>query len=146
MGRQSRAKRARREHATYLATVSNCDGTWLERPPDAEEQAKIDSAGKILRRFRMQALQLGADQEAFNRFSLELFRDERFTPLHFSDDLIDMILDEIGEPPIVKDEKRSVIHQLPVARVGGCRLIAGAPHDGGTGAPLPATVCGCRAV
>ncbi len=104
MGRQSRAKRARREHATYLATVSNCEGTWLERPPDAEEQAKIDSAGKILRRFRMQALQLGADQEAFNRFSLELFRDERFTPLHFSDDLIDMILDEIGEPPVVEDE------------------------------------------
>ena len=50
MGKQSRIKRERREHATYLATVSNCEGTWLERPPDADEQAKIDSAGKILRR------------------------------------------------------------------------------------------------
>jgi hypothetical protein len=104
MGKQSRIKRERREHATYLATVSNCEGTWLERPPDADEQAKIDSAGKILRRFRMQALQLGADRDAFNRFSLDIFRDERFAPLHFSDDMIEMILEEIGEPPIVEDD------------------------------------------
>jgi hypothetical protein len=104
MGKQSRIKRERREHATYLATVSNCEGTWIERPPDADEQAKIDSAGKILRRFRMQALQLGADRDAFNRFSLDIFRDERFAPLHFSDDMIEMILEEIGEPPIVEDD------------------------------------------
>ncbi|MCS6841128.1 MAG: hypothetical protein NZ699_06525 [Roseiflexus sp.] len=104
MGEQSRARRERRERATYLATVSNCEGTWLERPPDAEEQAKIDAAGRVLRRFRLEALQLGADQDAFNRFSLEIFRDERFKPLHFSDDLIEMILDEIGEPPVVEDE------------------------------------------
>ena len=104
MGKQSRIKRERREHATYLTTVSNCEGTWLERPPDADEQAKIDSAGKILRRFRMQALQLGADRDAFNRFSLDIFRDERFAPLHFSDDMIEMILEEIGEPPIVEDD------------------------------------------
>ena len=104
MGKQSRIKRERREHATYLTTVSNCEGTWLERPPDADEQAKIDSAGKILRRFRMQALQLGADRDAFNRFSLDIFRDERFAPLHFSDDMIEMILEEIGEPPVVEDD------------------------------------------
>ncbi len=104
MGDQRRIKRKRREHATFLAAVSNCEGTWLEHPPDADEQAKIDSAGKILRRFRMQALQLGADRDAFNRFSLDIFRDERFAPLHFSDDLIEMILEEIGEPPIVEDD------------------------------------------
>ena len=104
MGKQSRIKRERREHATYLTTVSNCEGTWLEHPPDADEQAKIDSAGKILRRFRMQALQLGADRDAFNRFSLDIFRDERFAPLHFSDDMIEMILEEIGEPPVVEDD------------------------------------------
>lgn len=104
MGKQSRIKRERREHATYLATVSNCERTWLERPPDADEQAKIDSADKILRRFRMQALQLGADRDAFNRLSLDIFRDERFAPLHFSDDMIEMILEEIGEPPVVEDD------------------------------------------
>ncbi|MGQ9547925.1 MAG: hypothetical protein ACUVSY_03215 [Roseiflexus sp.] len=104
MGKQSRIKRERRERATYPATVSNCEGTWLEHPPDAAEQAKIDSAGKMLRRFRIQALQLGADRDAFNRFSLEIFRDERFAPLHFSDDMIEMILDEIGEPPVVEDD------------------------------------------
>ncbi len=104
MGKQSRIKRERREHATYLAMVSNCEGTWLERPPDADEQAKIDSASKILRRFRMQALQLGADRDAFNRLSLHIFRDERFAPLHFSDDMLEMILEEIGEPPVVEDD------------------------------------------
>lgn len=104
MGKQSRAKRERRERSNYLATISSCEGTWLERAPDAEEMTRIDTAGRMLRGMRMQALQLGADRDAFNRFSLDIFRDERFAPLHFSDDLIEAILDEIGEPPVVEDE------------------------------------------
>ncbi|NWG20707.1 MAG: hypothetical protein HXY39_10300 [Chloroflexi bacterium] len=104
MGKQSRAKRERRERSSDLATITSCEGTWLERAPDAEEITRIDVAGRMLRGMRMQALQLGADRDAFNRFSLDIFRDERFAPLHFSDDLIEAILDEIGEPPVVEDE------------------------------------------
>lgn len=104
MGKQSRAKRERRERSSFLATITNCEGTWLDHAPNAEEIAKVDTSGKMLRKFRLQALQLGADREAFNRFSLELFRDERFAPLHFSDELIDSIIDEVGEPPVVEDE------------------------------------------
>jgi hypothetical protein len=103
MGRQSRAKRERRMQAGYNASISACAGTWLERAPDAAEQARIRAADLELRQHRLEAQALGADQEAFNRLSLQMYRDERWTPLHFDDWVIEEILEEVGEPPIVSD-------------------------------------------
>ncbi len=104
MGKQSRAKRERREQSGLLSSMTACEGTAFERPPDAEEQAHIAAADRELRKYRLQAMQMGADQETFNKFSLQIYRDERFAPLYFSDDLIETIIEEQGEPPIVQDD------------------------------------------
>lgn len=105
MGKQSRAKRERRAQAGYAASLTACEGTWLERAPDAAEQARIKSAAQMLRGFRTEAQELGADRDAFNAFSLQLYREERWNVLHFEDWLIESILDEVGEPPIVTDNE-----------------------------------------
>src|SRR5262245_38703690 len=104
MGKKSRAKRDRREQADFAAALTACEGTWLERPPAVEEMTRISIAQKALEQHRAEATALSQDEEALHRFSLEIFRDPRFTPLHFDDWLIESILDQHGEPPIVEDE------------------------------------------
>jgi hypothetical protein len=101
MGKQSRAKRERREQANYAASLTTCEGTWLERAPDAAELARMKAAEDVLRGHRMEAQTLGADKDVFNQFSLQMYREERWSALHFDDWLIESILKEIGEPPIV---------------------------------------------
>jgi hypothetical protein len=104
MGKKSRAKRDRREQADFATALTACEGTWLERPPAVEEMTRINIAQKELQQHRAEAAAMGQDEEALHRFSLEIFRDPRFTPLHFDDWLIESILDQHGEPPIVEDE------------------------------------------
>lgn len=101
MGKQSRAKRERREQANYAASLTTCEGTWLERAPDTAELARMKAAEDVLRSHRMEAQTLGADKDAFNQFSLQMYREERWSALHFDDWLIESILEEVGEPPIV---------------------------------------------
>jgi hypothetical protein len=104
MGKKSRAKRDRREQADFAAALTACEGTWLERPPAVEEMTRISMAQKALQQHRAAATELGQDEQALHRFSLEVFRDPRFTPLHFDDWLIEQILHQHGEPPVVEDE------------------------------------------
>ncbi len=103
MGKQSRAKRERREGVAFVASLTNCEGSWLERAPDAEELTRIEGADKMLRGFRTQAQELGRDRDTFNGFSLEVYREERWAPLYFADWLIEDIIEAIGEPPVVTD-------------------------------------------
>jgi hypothetical protein len=105
MGKQSRAKRERRAQAGYAASLTTCEGTWLEHAPDTAEQSRIKSAAEMLRGFRTEAQELGADRDTFNAFSLQLYREERWNALHFEDWLIESILNEVGEPPIVTDNE-----------------------------------------
>lgn len=123
MGKQSRAKRARREQAGFAAGLTACEGTWLERPPDAEELARIKSADQMMRGFRVEAQALAANRDALNAFSLQIYRDERWTPLHFDDWVIEMILEEIGEPPIVADNNDPAFSNYLLQALG---VIAGA--------------------
>jgi hypothetical protein len=104
VGKKSRHKRERREQAGYVASLTNCAGTWLERPPSAEELTRIQMADRLLRHHRVEAMQLGANQEEFNKFSLAVYRDERFQPLYLDDWLIEGVIAEHGEPPVVEDE------------------------------------------
>ena len=104
MGKKSREKRERRAQAGFVASLTNCAGTWLEHAPSAEEQTRIQLADRILRNYRVDAMQLGANQEEFNKFSLAVYRDERFQPLYLDDWLIEGIIAEHGEPPVVEDE------------------------------------------
>jgi hypothetical protein len=104
MGRKSRAKRDRREQADFAAALTACEGTWLERPPSSEEQLKLGEAHRVLQQHRREAIALGEDEDALHRFSLEIFRDQRFAPLHLDDWAIESILDQLGEPPIAEDE------------------------------------------
>lgn len=102
MGRQARAKRERREQASYTASLTTCVGTWLEQPPDAAEQARTKAAQQVLMGQRVLARELTADTaQAFTQ-SLELFRQEEFAPLHFDDWVIAQVLDEQGEPPVTE--------------------------------------------
>jgi hypothetical protein len=105
MGRQSRAKRERREQSSYAASLTACEGSWIEHAPSPDEMAKIQSAAQMLRGFRLEAQQLGTDRVAFNQLSLEMYRDPRWNVLHFEDWVIESVLDEIGEPPIVVDNE-----------------------------------------
>jgi hypothetical protein len=104
VGKKSREKRERRAQGSFVASLTHCEGTWLEHPPSAEELTRIQMADKMLRTYRLDAMQLGADQEEFNRFSLSVYRDERWAPLYLEDWLIEGIIAEHGEPPVVEDE------------------------------------------
>jgi hypothetical protein len=104
VGKKSREKRERREQAGYVASLTHCSGSWIERPPDAQEITRVQMADRMLRNFRVDALQLGANQEEFNKFSLAIYRDERWAPLYLEDWLIEGIIAEHDEPPIVEDE------------------------------------------
>jgi hypothetical protein len=103
MGRKSRAKRERRTQVDFIAALTACEGTWLEHPPTAEEQARIKAAQKTLEHHRGDAAKLSADEENLQRFSLEVFRNPRFAPLHFDDWVIEQVLDRFGEPPVAED-------------------------------------------
>ena len=103
MGRRSRMKKERRQQASYAASLTASEGSWLEHMPSAEEQSQILSSSQMLRAFRLQAQELGSNPEEFNRLSLEMYRDPRWNVLHFEDWLIESILEEVGEPPIVSD-------------------------------------------
>ncbi len=61
-------------------------------------------AKRDLEKHRAEAAALSADEAALQRFSLEVFREQRFTPLHFDDWVIESVLDQLGEPPVVEDE------------------------------------------
>jgi len=104
MGRKSRAKRDRREQADFVAALTNCEGTWLERPPSPGEAARIQSALNQLAAHRAMADELVKDVDALQRFSLEIFRDERFAPLYFDDWVVEEVLDRFEDPPIAEDE------------------------------------------
>ena len=104
MGRKSRAKRDRREQADFVVALTACEGTWLERPPEADEVARIKAADAVLGQHRALAEELGRDVDALNRLSLEIFRDERFAPLYFDDWVVEEVIAHYGEPPVAVDE------------------------------------------
>ena len=104
MGRKSRAKRDRREQADFAVALTASEGTWLERPASDEEQQRLRAAEQVLGQHRAEASALSADETALQRFSLEVFRDERFAPLHFDDGVVEQVLDQFGEPPVSEDE------------------------------------------
>lgn len=103
MGRKSRNKRDRRAQADFVAALTACADTWLEHPPSDDEQARIKAAQHTLEQHRAAADALSADEDRLQRFSLEVFRDQRFTPLYFDDWLIEQVLERFGEPPVSED-------------------------------------------
>jgi hypothetical protein len=125
MGRKSRAKRERRTEVDYIAALTACEGTWLERPPSDAEQARMKAAYKTLEGHRAAAAQLSADEDRLQRFSLEVLRDPRFAPLHFDDWVIEQVLDQYGEPPVSEDPEdtaftdylRTAVHSVASSRV-----------------------------
>jgi hypothetical protein len=88
----------------YAARLTRCAGTWLELPPDEAEQKRILDAAREVKSQRAIALELYRDPVATNSFSIELFRNPEFAPLHFSDMLVAKILEKVGEPPVVEEE------------------------------------------
>src|SRR5262245_20081269 len=104
MGKKSRAKRERREQAGFVASLTACEGTFLERPPTADELRRIDAAFQELKQHRAAADAFAADPEAANRSSIELFRSPLFAPLQFEDWVVELLLDKHGEPPVVEDD------------------------------------------
>ena len=104
MGKASRAKHARRETTEYVSSITACEGTWLERMPERDEQIRIAQARQELMQHRLIAAEMGKDEAATNRLSLEVLRDQRFAPLHFEDWLIEQVINAHGEPPIVEND------------------------------------------
>jgi hypothetical protein len=88
------------------AQLTRCAGTWLEELPDDTEQARIHAAGQQLRQQRAIALELYADNAALNAFCIELFREAAFAPLHFGPLLVEKIIAQVGEPPVVGDDEQ----------------------------------------
>lgn len=103
MGRQARAKRQRREAEHYAASLTACQGTWLERAPDAAELQRIRQIDLMLRQYRLQAMQMGRDKAGTHALSLDVYREPEWAALHLDDWLIEDVLEVIGEPPIAVD-------------------------------------------
>jgi hypothetical protein len=104
MGRQAQLKRARREAAEYAASLTTCEGTWLERRPDLAEQQRVAAAISRLHQERAAILEFKRDEQAVNLYSLELFRGSDFAPLHLDAWVIEQMIAAIGEPPIVESQ------------------------------------------
>jgi hypothetical protein len=83
------------------ARLTRCAGTWLDQEPDAAEVAKIDAAGRQLREQRKLSIEFHKDPQAANAFCVELFRTAEFAPLHFADELVEKMIANVGEPPVV---------------------------------------------
>ena len=77
-------------------------GTWLATPADAAEQTKIREARQILAANQAEGDRLLGDEEHYIRLSLELFRQPLFAPLQFAPWVVEQILAEFGEPPVVE--------------------------------------------
>jgi hypothetical protein len=86
------------------ASLTICADTWLAHAPDEAEQQRIDAACRQMREQRRLAVAFYQDPQAARIFSLELFRTEPFAPLHLSERLIEQILRQVGEPPVVEAE------------------------------------------
>lgn len=104
MGRKSRSKRERREQTGFAASLTACEGTFLERPPSAEEQQRMNLAFQELKKHRAVADALARDPDSANRFSIELFRLPAFAPLQFDDWVVEHVIERLDEPPVVEDE------------------------------------------
>lgn len=92
-----------------MATLlTRCAGTWLERPASAAEQERIAEASRQIRERRPLALYLHRDEQALDAFCIEIFRGENFAPLHFGPLLIDKMIRQVGEPPVVGDDETAV--------------------------------------
>ena len=104
MGKKSRAKRERREHAGFIAALTASEGTFLDHPPMADELKRINAAYQELKKHRSIAEELAANSDDANRFSIELFRSPLFVPLQFEDWVVESVLDKHGEPPVVEDD------------------------------------------
>jgi hypothetical protein len=85
--------------------LTRCAGTWLEHAPDAAEQQRISEAARRLKEQRVHSLAFHRDPAAAQAFCIELFRDERFAPLHFSDELVTLMISLKGEPPVVSADE-----------------------------------------
>lgn len=103
MGTKARKKRERREAGMFAATLTRCEGTWLEKVADAAEEQRIEAATKVLRQQRKIAVEFYQNPEQVNLLSIELFRRPEFAPLHLEDWLIERIIDKLGEPPVVDE-------------------------------------------
>lgn len=88
------------------ARITRCAGTWLERQPDEAEQARIAAASRQIKEQRAVAVAFYKDPDQANTFCLELFRSEEFRPLVLSDELVEQMIANKGEPPVV-DEAES---------------------------------------
>lgn len=103
MNEQAPRRRPRREHVDYAASLTRSDGSWIEQPPDDRERQRVDAAYRVLREQRRIAVEFHKEPEQAKLFSLELFRQETFAPLHFDDWVIEQMIAECGEPPVVEE-------------------------------------------
>jgi hypothetical protein len=125
MNSNTRPRREALDRAGFVAGLTANVGAWLEQPPQKDEQQRILTARRALQQHRAEAEALAADSEAANRFSLDVFRDERFAPLHFDDWVIEQVLAELGEPPIVEDDSDPAFSNYlrdAVQRIAGSRV------------------------
>jgi hypothetical protein len=83
--------------------ITRCGGTWLEQPPDEAEQRRIADSSRLLKEQRAIAVEFHKDPDTANTFCLDLFRSEPFQPLHFADALVEQMIKQQGEPPIVAE-------------------------------------------
>lgn len=81
--------------------LTRCAGSWLEQAPDEAEQGRIAEAARQLREQRRLALEFYQNQQAADAYCIELLRGPEFAPLHFADALVERMIGQEGEPPVV---------------------------------------------
>lgn len=88
---------------SYTASLTRCAGTWLEHAPDTTEEERIAAASSAVREQRRLTVEFHQDPTAATLFSIALFREAAFAPLHLEHWLIAQLIAEQGEPPDVTD-------------------------------------------
>jgi hypothetical protein len=93
--------------AVDLTRYTRCGGTFLAEPLDDAERQRVYLASQDLLTQRAAARALYADGEAFKAYCIELFRRPQFSALTLSRELVQSIINALGEPPVPEEGDES---------------------------------------
>lgn len=94
-----------------LTRYTRCGGTFLAQPMDDEERQRVFLASQDLLAQRAAAQVLYANDAEFKAFCIELFRRPQFAALALSRELVQSIIDALGEPPVPDEGDEAVFSE-----------------------------------
>ena len=91
-----------------LTRYTRCGGTFLAQPMDDAERQRVYLASQDLLAQQAAARSMYADGEAFKNYCIQLFRRPQFSALSLSRELVQSIINALGEPPVPAEGDEAV--------------------------------------